>query len=139
MIKKTFTYTDYNGVERTEDAFFHLNKAEIMEMELTTEGGMAEQIDKIVKAKNTTEIIKVFKDLILKAYGKKSEDGRRFIKNQQLRDEFEQTEMYPQLFMELATDDEAAANFIIGIMPSDIDEDKKQGILDEVKKSQQER
>lgn len=136
MITKTFTYTDYNGVERTEDAYFHLNKAEIMEMEMTTEGGLAEMIQRVVKAKDTPTIIKVFKDLILKAYGVRSPDGRRFIKNQQLREEFEQTEMYSQLFMELATDDEAASNFIIGIMPADIDADKVKSMALEIKNKQ---
>lgn len=136
MITKTFTYTDYNGVERTEDAYFHLNKAEIMEMEMTTEGGLAEMIQRVVKAKDTPTIIKVFKDLILKAYGVRSPDGRRFIKNQQLREEFEQTEMYSQLFMELATDDEAASNFIIGIMPVDIDADKVKSMALEIKNKQ---
>lgn len=116
MLKKTVTYTDYNGVERTEDFYFNLTKAEIMEMELTTSGGLAEMITKIVEAKDGPAIIKVFKDLVLKAYGEKSPDGRRFIKSVEIADAFSQTEAYSQIFMELATDADAAAAFVNGII-----------------------
>lgn len=118
MIKKTVTYTDYNGVERTESFYFNLSEAEIMEMEMSTTGGMAEFITKIVEAKDTPTIVRIFKDLVLKAYGQKSDDGRRFIKSKELTDEFVQTEAYSQIFMELATDDKAAANFVNGIVPA---------------------
>lgn len=117
MLKKTFTYTDYNGVERTEDHYFNLSQAELMEMELSTTGGLAERINKIVAAQDAPEIVKVFKDLVLKAYGQKSADGRRFIKSEELSNEFAQTEAYSQLFMELATDADAAAKFVNGIVP----------------------
>ena len=120
MIKKTVTYTDYNGVERTESFYFNLSKAEVMEMEMSTAGGMAESSQKIVDAKDAPAIIRVFKDLVLKAYGVKSDDGRRFIKSKELSDEFSQTEAYSQIFMELATDDKAAAAFINGIVPADL-------------------
>ena len=118
MLKKTFTYTDYNGVERTEDHYFNLSKAELMEMELSTTGGLAEMINKIVAAQDAPAIVKIFKELVLKAYGQKSADGRRFIKSKELSDEFAQTEAYSQLFMELATDADAAAKFVNGIVPS---------------------
>jgi hypothetical protein len=118
MLKKTFTYTDYNGVERTEDHYFNLSKAELMEMELSTTGGLAEMINKIVAAQDAPAIVKIFKELVLKAYGQKSADGRRFIKSQELSDEFAQTEAYSQLFMELATDADAAAKFVNGIVPA---------------------
>ena len=121
MLKKTMTYTDYNGVERTEDFYFNLTKAEIMEMELSTSGGLAEYIQAIVNAKDAPAIIKVFKDLVLKAYGQKSADGRRFIKNAELTAEFEQTEAYSDLFMALATDADEASKFVNGIVPADID------------------
>ena len=117
MLKKTFTYTDYNGVERTEDHYFNLSKAELMEMELSTTGGLAEMINSIVAAQDAPAIVKIFKELVLKAYGKKSPDGRRFIKSQELADEFSQTEAYSQLFMELATDADAASKFVNGIVP----------------------
>ena len=120
MIKKTITYTDYNGVERTESFYFNLSKAEIMEMEMGTDGGMAESIQKIADAKDAPALIRVFKDLVLKAYGVKSDDGRRFIKSKELSDGFSQTEPYSQIFMELATDADAAAKFVNGIIPSDL-------------------
>lgn len=118
MLKKTITYPDYNGVERTEDFYFNLTKAEVMEMELSTAGGLAEMITKIVNAQDAPAIIKVFKDLILKAYGEKSPDGKRFVKSEALAEAFSQTEAYSQLFMELATDADAAADFVNGIVPS---------------------
>lgn len=124
MIKKTITYTDYNGVERTENFYFNLSKAEVMEMEMSTDGGMAESIQKIVDAKDAPAIIRVFKDLVLKAYGVKSDDGRRFMKTKpdgsRYADEFAQTEAYSQIFMELATDADAAAKFVNGIVPKDL-------------------
>ena len=125
MLKKTIKYTDYNGVERNEDFFFNLTKAELMEMEMTTTGGMAEMIKQIVKAQDTASIIKIFKDIILKAYGEKSADGKRFVKvnenNIPLYIGFSQTEAYSELFMELSTDADAAADFIKGIIPGDVE------------------
>jgi len=118
MIKKTIKYTDYNGVERTEDYYFNLSKAEIAEMEMSTEGGLAESIKKIVNAQDTPAVIKLFKSLILKAYGEKSADGKRFIKSEELATAFSQTEAYSELFMELATNDKEAAKFVNGIIPA---------------------
>lgn len=120
MLKKTITFTDYNGTERTEDFHFNLTKAEVMEMEMSTTGGLAEMIQKIVAEQDAPKIIKVFKDLILKAYGEKSADGKRFIKSDELAQAFSQTEAYSILFMELATDADAAAKFINGIVPADV-------------------
>lgn len=120
MIKKTITYTDYNGTERTEDFYFNLSKAEIMEMELSTTGGLAEMIQNVVNAKDTPAIIKIFKDLIVKAYGVKSPDGKRFMKSDELAAAFVETEAYSELFMELATDADAAAKFVNGIVPANM-------------------
>lgn len=119
MLKKTITYNDYNEVERTEAFYFNLSTAETMEMELSTSGGLAEAITKIIEAKDVPSIIKIFKEVILKAYGEKSPDGKRFIKTEELATAFSQTEAYSQLFMELATDADAAAKFINGIIPAD--------------------
>lgn len=120
MLKKTITYTDYNNVKRTEDFYFNLSKAELMEMEMSTSGGLAEMINKIVAAQDTTAIIKIFKDLILKAYGEKSSDGKRIVKSEEISNAFAQTEAYSDLFMELATDADAAAAFVNGIVPADM-------------------
>lgn len=120
MIKENIVYTDYNGVERKEDFYFNLTKAEIMEMEMSTKGGLAEMIQRIVAAQDQPAIIKIFKDLIIKSYGVKSADGKRFIKNEEVVEEFVQTEAFSQLFMKLATDPDAAANFVNGIVPADM-------------------
>lgn len=120
MLKKTITYTDYDGVERTEDFYFNLNKAELMEMELSTAGGMEKRLNRIISARDTKEIIGIFKDIILRAYGEKSDDGKRFTKSHEISRAFAQTEAYSELFMELATDDKAASAFINGIIPASI-------------------
>ena len=120
MLKKTIKYTDYNGVERTEDFYFNLNKAEIMEMQLTTVGGLDAYLKKIISAQDMPTLMRIFKDLVLKSYGVKSDDGRRFIKNEKLREEFEQTEAYSILYMELSTNADAAAAFVNGIIPADV-------------------
>jgi hypothetical protein len=126
MLKKTIKYVDYNGVEREEDFYFDLSKAEITEMELSRDGGMSNLIQKIVNAKDMPSLIKIFKQLILKSYGVKSADGRRFIKSEQLSTEFTQTPAYSELFMELATDEKAAANFINAIVPQEVSEKSKE-------------
>lgn len=117
MLKKTIVYTDYNGTTRKEDFYFNLTQAEVTELEVSVEGGLVEQINRIVAAQNGKVIIETFKDIILRAYGEKSPDGRRFIKNQEVRDAFAQTEAYSKLFMELATDAKAASEFVNGIVP----------------------
>lgn len=118
MLKKTITYTDYNEIIHTETYYFNLSKAECMEMEMSTSGGLTEMINKIIETQDVPAIIKIFKDLILKAYGVKSPDGKRFIKSEELSTAFAQTEAYSVLFMELATNAEEAAAFVNGIMPS---------------------
>ena len=118
MLKKTITYVDYNGTERKEDFYFNLSKAEIMEMEMGTTGGMVDMINRIVAAQDAPAIIDVFKKMILTAYGEKSADGKRFIKSKEISEAFSQTEAYSQLFMELATDADAASKFVNGIVPA---------------------
>lgn len=120
MIKKTITYVDYNDVERTENFYFNLSKAEIAEMELSQSGGLSTMLQKIVETKDAPSLMAIFKDIILKSYGEKALDGKRFIKNQELTDAFTQTEAYSNLFMELVTDDVAAAEFINGLLPAEL-------------------
>ena len=120
MLKKSIKYTGGNGVERSEDFYFNLAKAELMEMEMSTAGGLAEMITKIVAAQDQPAIIKLFKELILKAYGEKSADGKRFIKSDELAAAFSQTEAYSELFMELSTDSDKAAEFVNKIIPADL-------------------
>lgn len=123
MLKKTIEYTDYEGNERKEDFYFNLTKAEVMEMEMGTTGGMKKMLEKIVAEQDSKRIIETFKDIIMRSYGEKSPDGKRFEKmrdGRRLADAFSQTEAYSELFMELATNAEAAATFINGIIPQQL-------------------
>lgn len=117
MLKRNIKYTDFDGNERAEDFYFNLTKAEVAQMEMSTEGGFAKMLEKIVAEKDSKRIIEIFEDLILKSYGEKSPDGRRFIKTQELRDSFSQTEAYSELFMSLANNADLAAEFVNGIIP----------------------
>jgi hypothetical protein len=118
VLKKAITYEDFNGERVTEEFFFHLSKAELIELELSHDGGLSESLQRIIAAEDGKAIIAEFKNIILTSYGQRSPDGRRFIKNQQLRDEFESTEAYSELFMQLVTDTEEAILFINGIVPA---------------------
>lgn len=117
MLKKTITYTDYDGVERTEDFFFNLSKAELAEMELSNNGGIERMIQQIAMTQDRKRLIELFKGIILKSYGEKSLDGRRFIKSKELSEAFSQTEAYSELYMQLVTDSDMASAFINGILP----------------------
>lgn len=119
MLKKVFKFTDYNGMERTETHYFNLTKSELMKKEMSINGGLTEMIKRVSETLDAPVIMEIFEDLILSAYGKKSDDGRRFIKSKELSEEFKQTEAYDQLFMELITDSKAAADFFKGIVPED--------------------
>lgn len=125
MLKKRIKYTDYDGNEREEDFYFNLSKAELIELELTTEGGLEQMIQKITDTRDMPKLIELFKRLILMSYGEKSENGKRFIKSKELSDAFAQTEAYSELFMELATDDKAASEFVNGIVPQGLSEDDR--------------
>jgi hypothetical protein len=123
LLKKTITYEDFNGETTSEDLFFHLSKAELVELEMSHEGGLSVALQKIVESQDGKAIVAEFKNIILNSYGKKSEDGRRFIKNQAMRDEFESSEAYSTLFMELVTDTDAAIEFINGVIPKGMAEE----------------
>ena len=120
MLKKTVTYIDYNSSERTEDLYFNISKAELAEMELGVTGGFSEMMKKIVAAQDVPSIVKIVKDLILKSYGEKSSDGRRFIKSPELSEAFSQTEAYTEVFLDLVASAENMADFVNAIIPSDI-------------------
>lgn len=117
MLEKKITYTDFNGAERTETFRFNLNKAEILEMELGTAGGLTQMIEKLVEINDYPQIVKLYKNFILSSYGEKSLDGKQFIKSAEIRDKFEQSGAYEQLFMELLSDPEKASAFVNGVMP----------------------
>ena len=119
MLKKTITYTDYNGVSRTEDFYFNLSKAELAEMEMGVAGGLTERIKRITDGLDGPEIFKFFKNIIEKAYGVKSPDGKRFIKSEEITKEFFETEAYSVLLMELLDENgKNAADFMNAIIPA---------------------
>lgn len=133
MLKKRIKYEDYNGETREEDFYFNLSKAELTEMMFSVEGGLENKIRKMIDAKNTPESIKLVKDIIIKSYGEKSADGKRFIKSKELAEAFTQTEAYSELYIELATNDIAAADFIFGILPKSIsDQLNKDGVKEKI-------
>lgn len=123
MYVQKIKYMDYNGMERNETFYFNFTKAEVVEMEYSVSGGLTAVLNQISETKDFPKLITIFKDLILKAYGEKSPDGRRFIKSKELSDEFSQTEAYSELYIKLASDTDAALEFIRGIMPGDISDD----------------
>lgn len=131
MISRSISYTDYNGTERTETFYFNFTQAELVEMQLGVTGGFEQMVKNIIASKDLPSLIKIFKKLVLDAYGEKSPDGRQFIKNDEVRNRFAQTEAYSKLFMELATDDKAAADFINGLIPKGVDvEEAKKAIAE---------
>jgi hypothetical protein len=117
MLKKSITYTDLNGNERTEDFYFNLTRSEIAEMEMSTSGGLVEKINRIVAAQDGGEIIKFFKTFLLKAYGEKHSDGVHFVKNDEVSAMFACTGAYDVLFMELITNPDKAAAFLNAVVP----------------------
>ena len=125
MIKETIKYTDYNGNELVEDFYFNLSKSEIAEMELSYPNGLADHITKMTQSNNGAEIIKIFKELILSSYGRKSDDGKRFIKSDEEAKAFSQTEAYTKQFMKLASTAAAAAELVNGIVPKQLGSTQK--------------
>lgn len=118
MIKKTVTYTDFNGTERTESFYFNLTQAELTQMDFSQAGGLTAKIEGILEAQDNAEILRIFKDIIERSYGIKSDDGKRFIKTEAIIEDFKATEAYSQIFMELMQDEGAAVAFINGVIPT---------------------
>lgn len=129
MIKKTYTYTDYNGNERTEDYYFNLQEAEIMKLEMGINGGLTAKINRIIAAQDVPEIMKVFDELIGVSYGIKSPDGREFIKSPEITKSFMQTEGYNKLFMDFVTKEGFAANFFNELIPNVPDSQKSDEVI----------
>ena len=134
MYVKEMEYVDFNGVPRKEKFYFNLTKAEVLDMELGKTGGFTEYIRKIIQAQDTPELMSLFKMLLLKSYGVKSDDGRRFIKNDQVREDFEQTQAFSDLYVLLALNDKEASDFVNGIVPPDmkVDEEQKNKFVKEL-------
>ncbi len=120
MHKRIIKYEDFNGEQREEHFYFNLSKSEVTKMELSTEGGLKEKVESLVRSRNGEEIMKILEGIILGSYGVKSPDGRNFMKSQQISDDFKSTPAYDILFFELVTDAEKSAAFIQAILPKDM-------------------
>ena len=120
MIKKTVTFTDFDGNKRTEDFYFHLTEQELTEWELSVDGGLSGVLTRIVNSQDNKMLIGIFKDLLVKSYGVKTPDGRGFVKNEEVLNNFTCTQAFSDIYMELATDDKAAAEFVNGVMPASL-------------------
>lgn len=120
MYKKTVKYTDFDGIERTENFYFNLTEAELVDLDFGTSGGMKERLQNIIDSKDQPALIKAFKDIVLMAYGEKSDDGKYFRKSQEIRDRFTSTQAYSDIYMELVGNDMEAATFINSIVPKKV-------------------
>jgi len=120
MLKKTIKYEDYNGIEREEDFYFDITRSELVEMEYGRYGGMVEFIEKMVREQDVVKITAMFKELLLKSYGEKSEDGRRFVKSEEISKGFSETPAYDEIFFELYGDADKMATFIKSILPKNM-------------------
>lgn len=123
MFKRDITYEDFDGDKVTETFYFNLTRTELIQLEVEFKGGLKEALDRIIKAQDNKQLIAEFQRIILLSYGVKSDDGKKFIKNDTLREEFSQSAAYDELFMELATKEESAANFINGIIPKNFEKE----------------
>lgn len=133
MLTKKITYTDFDGNERTEQFYFNLTRTEITELELTYPGGYSNFITKMIDAHDQPSLMKMFKDLIMRSYGEKSEDGRRLVKSEELSRAFGETNAYDELFMELCTDSDSAVRFVTGVMPDMGDPGAKEKLIEDTK------
>ena len=120
MYKKTISYSDFDNNIVSKEFYFNLSKVELLNMEKNYPGGYGAMLRKIVDADDKNAMIDVVEQLVLDSYGVKSEDGTRFIKSKQLREEFEQTEAYSELVYEILSDDKAATAFLQGIIPASL-------------------
>lgn len=132
MLKRDITYEDLNGQKQTETFYFNLTKREMVEMEVEHKEGIGAWFQKVLAAKDRKAIVQQFQELILLTYGEKSDDGKRFIKNDELRTEFSQSCAYEVLFEELASDDKKAASFFLGVLPNEIAAEAKKELEKEL-------
>ena len=134
MYAKTIQFTDYDGNEREETFYFNLNKAEVIKWEGSTLGGLKNTMDKIIQTKDQSRLIALFDDIICRSYGEKSPDGKYFRKSEEILENFKSTQAYSNLFTELASNDQAASEFVNGMLPADLLEEARKIEEEEKKK-----
>lgn len=117
MLKKTITYTDYDGMERTEDFWFNLSKTELTKLDAELPGGVLGVLRKIIDKKDRKALVDFIETLILRSYGEKTLDGKRFVKTLDMAEEFMQTPAYDELFMSILSDTDSQTSFINGVIP----------------------
>ena len=133
MLKKTIKYTDFNDNEITEDFYFNLTKAELLEMETKSNGGLKAKLERLINTRDISSIMEIFKEIITSSYGVKSDDGKRFIKNKETLDAFIQSNAYSELYIELASNSDSAIEFITNIIPKDLSKQITQEQIDKIK------
>ena len=131
MLTKRIEYNDYDGNHRVETFYFNLSRSEVTELQLTYPGGYAEYIERTIDSNDKPKLMAMFKDIIRRSYGEKSDDGRRLIKSDELSKAFMETKAYDELFIELCTVTDAAINFINKVLPDFDDSGEKQRIIEE--------
>lgn len=122
MLKKTIIFDNLDGEKVTEDFYFNITKAEVMEMEIAQKGGLSSHLDEVIKSENNLEIMRIFKEILKASIGYRSENGNRFIKNEEIWLNFYQSEAYSEFLMEFFTDPKSIAVFIEAVLPKDIQE-----------------
>lgn len=125
MHKITMTYEDFNGESVTEDLYFNLSKAELLEMNFNARGGLVNYIEAIMNARDTQEIAEFFKLILVKSYGEKTPDGKHFMKTPEIAQKFQCSVPYSELYVKLSTDAAAASEFINSIIPKSLLDDYK--------------
>ena len=129
MLEKKIKYTDLRGQEREDTFMFHLNKSELLKLEMSVPGGFTAKINKMVDKEDAPEIVETFENFILSSYGEISEDGKSFIKNKELTDRFKNSEAYSELFMELISNPESAKAFVSGVIPVGINIEEQEKLM----------
>ncbi len=129
MLKKNIKYVDFNGIEREEDFYFHLSTPELTRMEAKYGGDIFEYIMRTVSNEDFKGVVEALEDLILSSVGEKTTDGRSFKKSKEIRENFENSQAYAELFEEIFTDPAASEAFGRGIVtPTSPNEERQQQI-----------
>lgn len=119
MIKQSISYVDYNGENQTEDFYFNLSKAEILEMMVADEN-IVESLQNLAKNGTATQAMNWFKDLIQKSVGEKSEDGKRFVKSPEITKNFMESPAFSEFLFDIIQNPAKSEPFVQGLLPNDV-------------------